>query len=106
MQKQNYVRQSSGAKAIALDNRLQLMKYRLLLLLTLIVGGATGTLNEFTIAYDERKVVGVLEGTGGAADQIKNIEAISSRREGSALLFESSPEALIDNCLRMLGERD
>ncbi len=41
MQKQNPVRRSSGAKAIALDNRLQLMKYRLLLLVTLIVGGAT-----------------------------------------------------------------
>ena len=72
----------------------------------IILGGGIGTLNEFTIAYDEGKVVGVLEGTGGAADQIQNIEAISSRREGSALLFESSPEALIDNCLRMLGERD
>jgi len=72
----------------------------------IILGGGMGTLNEFTIAYDEGKVVGVLEGTGGAADQIKNIEAISSRREGSALLFESSPEALIDNCLRMLGDRD
>jgi uncharacterized protein (TIGR00725 family) len=71
----------------------------------IILGGGIGTLNEFTIAYDEGKIVGVLEGTGGAADQIRNIEAISSRRKGSTLLFESSPEALIDNCLRMLGER-
>jgi uncharacterized protein (TIGR00725 family) len=72
----------------------------------IILGGGIGTLNEFTIAYDEGNVVGVLEGTGGAADQIKKIAAISSRREGSELLFESSPEALIDNCLRMLGERN
>jgi hypothetical protein len=41
MQKQNYVRPSSGSKAIALDNRLLLIKYRLLLLLTLILGAAT-----------------------------------------------------------------
>ena len=41
MQKQNYVRESSGAKAVALDNRLILMRYRLLLLLTLILGTAT-----------------------------------------------------------------
>jgi hypothetical protein len=41
MQKQNYVRESSGAKAVAIDNRLLLMKYRLLLLLTLILGTAT-----------------------------------------------------------------
>ncbi|MDQ6660996.1 MAG: hypothetical protein M3Z24_08535 [Chloroflexota bacterium] len=30
MQKQTYVRQSSGAKAIAIDNRQLLQKYRLL----------------------------------------------------------------------------
>ena len=41
MQKQNYVRESSGAKAVAIDNRLLLMKYRLLLLLTLILGTVT-----------------------------------------------------------------
>ena len=41
MQKQNYVRESSGAKAVAIDNRLLFMKYRLLLLLTLILGTAT-----------------------------------------------------------------
>jgi len=41
MQKQNYVREPSGAKAVAIDNRLLLMKYRLLLLLTLILGTAT-----------------------------------------------------------------
>ena len=40
MQKHNDARSSSGAKAIAIDNRLLLMKYRLLLLLTLILGGA------------------------------------------------------------------
>ncbi|MFL5625271.1 MAG: hypothetical protein ACJ788_06695 [Ktedonobacteraceae bacterium] len=41
MQKQNYVRQSSGAKAVALDNRLLLMRYRLLQLLALILGAAS-----------------------------------------------------------------
>ncbi len=41
MQKQNYVRESSGAKAVAIDNRLLLMKYRLQLLLTLILGTVT-----------------------------------------------------------------
>jgi hypothetical protein len=38
MQKPTYVRQSNGT--IAIDNRLLLLKYRLLLLLTLILGGA------------------------------------------------------------------
>lgn len=41
MQKRNDVRRSSGAKAVAIDNRLLLMKYRLLLLLTLILGAVS-----------------------------------------------------------------
>src|SRR5215470_6981050 len=36
--------------------------------IVIIFGGATGTLNEFTIAYDEGKVIGVLEESGGAID--------------------------------------
>ena len=41
MQKQDYIRQSSGAKAIAIDNRLLLAKYRLLQLLTIVLGAVT-----------------------------------------------------------------
>jgi hypothetical protein len=41
MQEQQYVRQSSGAKAIAIDNRLTLAKYRLLQLLAILLGAAT-----------------------------------------------------------------
>ena len=41
MQKQNYVRQSSGAKAIAIDNRLLLIRYRILQLIALILGAAS-----------------------------------------------------------------
>ena len=70
----------------------------------IIFGGGMGTLNEFTIAYDEGKVIGVLEGTGGVADRIKEISRLSSKRGGSELVFNSSPEALIDTCLRVLGE--
>lgn len=72
----------------------------------IIFGGGIGTLNEFTIAYDEGKVVGVLEGTGGVADQIKEIAALASKPGGSGLVFESSPEDLIDTCLKVLGGRN
>lgn len=71
----------------------------------MIFGGGIGTLNEFTIAYDEGRVVGVLEGTGGVADQIKEIAALSSKPDGCELVFESSPENLIDTCLRVFGGR-
>jgi uncharacterized protein (TIGR00725 family) len=72
----------------------------------IILGGGIGTLNEFTIAYDEGKVVGVLEGTGGVADRIKEIATLSSKRGRSELLFDSWPEALVDACLEVLRNRN
>ncbi len=71
----------------------------------IIFGGGIGTLNEFTIAYDEAKVVGVLEGTGGAANQVKEIAALSSKPVGASIVFESNPKVLIDECLRVLEAR-
>jgi hypothetical protein len=41
MQRQNEMRKTSGSKAIAIDNRKILMKYRMYMLLTLIGGTAT-----------------------------------------------------------------
>jgi uncharacterized protein (TIGR00725 family) len=69
----------------------------------IIFGGGIGTLNEFTIAYDEGKVIGVLEGTGGVTDQIKEIAALTTRRGADELVFDSSPEALIDKCVDVLA---
>lgn len=51
MQKQTYVRQSNGSKAVALDNRVLLMKYRLLQLLALVVGAVTALGLHFIFAH-------------------------------------------------------
>ena len=74
--------------------------------IVVICGGGIGTLNEFTIAYDEGKVIGVLEGTGGVADRIKQIVSLSSKDTGSELVFESDPEVLVDRCLQLASERN
>ena len=73
--------------------------------IVIIFGGGLGTLNEFTIAFNEEKLIGVLEGTGGAADRIKDIATLSGKRLGREIVFESDPDALIDRCLRLLDER-
>ena len=41
----------------------------------IILPGGTGTLNEFTVAYDEGKPIGILTGYGGVADHIDEILA-------------------------------
>src|SRR6266545_4624709 len=55
--------------------------------IVLIVGGATGTLNEFTIAYDEGKIIGVLEGSGGVTDHIREIVRFCNKPTTGAVFF-------------------
>lgn len=71
--------------------------------IVIIFGGGMGALNEFTIAYDEGKVIGVLEGSGGVADHIREIVEFAKKQTLSQLLFSSDPETLIDLCLQALS---
>lgn len=73
--------------------------------IVIIFGGATGTLNEFTIAYDEEKVIGILEGSGGIADHIREIVEFCHRSTRARLVYGSDPEALLDACLETLKAR-
>jgi uncharacterized protein (TIGR00725 family) len=70
--------------------------------IVIIFGGATGTLNEFTIAYDEGKIIGVLEGSGGIADHIEEIVRFCNKPAQAALLYGRDPEDLIEKCLAEL----
>jgi hypothetical protein len=68
----------------------------------IIFGGATGTLNEFTIAYDEGRIIGVLEGSGGIADHIREVINYCHGDVGSQVFFNSDAAALLDACLGAL----
>src|SRR5918992_276296 len=59
--------------------------------IVIIVGGATGTLNEFTVAYDEGKVIGVLQGSGGVADRIKDIIDFCKKPTRGLVMFDADP---------------
>jgi uncharacterized protein (TIGR00725 family) len=74
--------------------------------IVIIFGGATGTLNEFTIAYDEGKIVGVLEGSGGCADHIKEVIDFCKKTSRATVLFDTDPERLIEDCLKALQFHD
>jgi hypothetical protein len=74
--------------------------------IVILVSGGIGTLNEFTIAYDEGKVIGLLQGTGGAADVAQTLLAtLPVRSTGAVVIADSDPEQLIDRCLAQLYER-
>ena len=67
--------------------------------IVVLFGGATGTLNEFTIAYDEGKIIGVLEGTGGVANHIREIIDFCKKPTQGMVVFDKEPEMLIRKCL-------
>jgi hypothetical protein len=74
--------------------------------IVILVSGGIGTLNEFTIAYDEGKVIGLLQGTGGVADVAQTLLAtLPVRSTGAVVIADSDPEQLIDRCLAQLYER-
>ncbi len=57
--------------------------------------GRMGTLNEFTIAFEDQKPVGVLEKTGGIADELRGILEKAHRGMGR-VIFNDNPKALLD----------
>ena len=71
--------------------------------LVIIFGGATGTLNEFTIAYDEGKIIGILEGSGGVADHVKEIIQFCQKPTRGLVVFDKDPEKLVERCLEALS---
>ena len=70
--------------------------------IVLIFGGSIGTLNEFTIAYDEGRIVGVLEGTGGVADAVRSVLRACNKETEGRVVYEQDPERLMAACLALL----
>lgn len=67
--------------------------------IVLFIAGAMGSLNEFTIAHDENKVVGCLLGTGGVADEVDYLLNKFSNRPELQIFRNEDPEKLIVDCL-------
>lgn len=67
----------------------------------IVICGRIGTLNEFTIAFEDDKPIGVLEGTGGTADMIREIVARSHRGPGK-IVYDSDPKRLLEKLLKLV----
>lgn len=75
----------------------------------IMISGGAGTLNELTIAINERQTpVIVLEGTGGWADRIREIafdgKYLDERRQ-YPIFFASSPEDAVKQALAICREK-
>jgi len=73
--------------------------------IVVILRGSIGTLNEFTIAYDEGKIIGILEGTGGVADHVRELVHALAKKTPATLFFERDAVPLLTMCLAELAKR-
>ncbi|WP_293164672.1 hypothetical protein [Okeania sp. SIO2C9] len=62
----------------------------------IIIGGRWGTLNEFSIAYDMEKIIGILSYTGGATECIKLLIDFFQKKTDSQVIFDSNPVSLVN----------
>lgn len=69
----------------------------------IVVCGRMGTLNEFSIAFEDGKPIGILTETGGTADMIKNIVAEAHRGPGK-IVYDSEPKRLIEKLLKLVDK--
>lgn len=71
----------------------------------IIISGRMGTLNEFTIAFEDKKLIGVLEGSGGTTDWIPDIVEKAKRGPGD-IIYESEPETLVKEIIKELKKSE
>ena len=65
----------------------------------IIVGGRSGTLGEFAIAYDEGRLIGVLTGSGGVADHVDDFLPVMQKPTGSRIIYDRDPRKLVERCV-------
>lgn len=64
-----------------------------------VVGGRSGTLGEFSIAYDDGNVIAALLGTGGIADRLEEIVGFIKKDTGTEMIYSGDPVDLLDQAL-------
>ena len=72
--------------------------------IVLIVGGRCGTLGEFAIAYQEGKLIGVLEGSGGITTALPQMARAIRKETGAEILYDRDAVSLVRRLLQRFHE--
>jgi hypothetical protein len=65
------------------------------------VCGRMGTLNEFTVAFEDQKPQGVLTKSGGISDMVEDI-VLNARRGKGKIVFDSDPARLLEKVVSLI----
>lgn len=72
----------------------------------IIISGRWGTLNEFTNLQENGKVIGILTGTGGIADELEGIVGKVQKEGSGKVLFNDDPKELVEAVLAELDKKN
>ncbi len=63
--------------------------------------GRIGTLNEFSVAFEDRRPIGILEGTWKTDEILRHI-IDSAHRPNNKTIFDSDPKAIVERLIEMV----
>jgi len=66
----------------------------------IFVHGRIGTLNEFTIAFEDKKPIGVLTESGGISDELDHLLTVAHRGR-NLIVFDDDPKKLVEKVLKL-----
>ncbi len=66
--------------------------------------GRIGTIHEFTVAFEDKKPIGILEADWETDEVIKDILA-NGHRANDLIVFDSDPKALVERVLEMVKKQ-
>lgn len=70
----------------------------------IFLGGGIGTLNEFTVAYEEGKPIGVLLESGGISNHLEDIVKWCDREIVENMIFSADPVELVEKLYYLIHE--
>lgn len=71
----------------------------------IVICGRIGTLNEFTTAFEDKRIIGVLVNTGGVEENIEEILK-DAKRGRKRIVFDEDPKSLVDKVIKLLKATD
>lgn len=70
----------------------------------IVIGcGRIGTLNEFSVAFEDRRPIGIIEGSW-ETDEVLHHVIKAANRPNDRLIFDSDPKALVERLVEMVME--
>ncbi|TAK89540.1 hypothetical protein EPO04_00280 [Patescibacteria group bacterium] len=69
-----------------------------------MIGGRIGTLQEFAVAFEEKTPIGIVAGSGGVSDSIKEVLK-AAKRNRHTVLFNDDPAKLVDDLIKILDKK-